>query len=55
MLITGDADLYLPPPVLRTVAAHMPRSRVEIIKEAGHSVHWEQPRVFNRMLLDFLS
>lgn len=55
LLLTGDADLYLPPPVLRTVASHLPRSQVEIIEEAGHAVYWEQPHAFNRTLLGFLS
>jgi len=54
LLMTGDADLYMPPPMLRTIGEHMPRSRVVVIPEAGHSPHWEQPRAFNRAVVDFL-
>jgi len=24
------------------------------VAEAGHSVHWEQPEIFNRLVLDFI-
>jgi pimeloyl-ACP methyl ester carboxylesterase len=54
LLITGDADLYMPLPLLRTAAAHFARSRTVVIPEAGHAVHWEQPRAFNSTVLDFL-
>jgi pimeloyl-ACP methyl ester carboxylesterase len=55
LLLTGDADLYMPPPVLRLLAAKIPRARAAVIAEAGHSAYWEQPDAFNRAVLDFLS
>jgi pimeloyl-ACP methyl ester carboxylesterase len=54
LLLTGDADLYAPPPVLRLFAARIKGSEVTIVPEAGHSTYWEQPEVFNRALLNFL-
>jgi pimeloyl-ACP methyl ester carboxylesterase len=54
LLITGGADLYAPPPVLRLFAAHMKGSESLIVPEAGHSIYWEQPEIFNRAVLDFI-
>jgi pimeloyl-ACP methyl ester carboxylesterase len=55
LLLTGDADLYVPPPVLRLFAARFPNCASAIIPECGHSAFWEQPEAFNRTVLDFLS
>ena len=55
LLITGDADLYTPPPVLRLFAARFPHCESLVIPECGHSAFWEQPEQFNRAVLDFLS
>lgn len=54
MLITGDADLYTPPSLLRMQAQRMPHAEVHIVDEAGHCPYWEQPIVFNELLLNFL-
>jgi pimeloyl-ACP methyl ester carboxylesterase len=55
LLITGEADLYSPPALIRMVAAQIPSSEVVIVREAGHSSYWEQPEAFNRAVLDFLA
>jgi pimeloyl-ACP methyl ester carboxylesterase len=55
LLITGEADLYSPPALIRMVAAQIPNSEVAIVREAGHSSYWEQPEAFNRAALDFLA
>ena len=55
LLMTGDSDLYLPPSLLRMQASHMPHAETMVIPEAGHSPYWEQPEIFNRLLLDFLA
>lgn len=54
LLITGDADLMMPPSRLRHVAHNVPRCELVFVAEAGHSLHWEQPEAFNRAVLDFL-
>ncbi len=54
LLLTGDADLYMPPPRLRDYARYWVNPEVAIFREAGHAVYWEQPEGFNRLLLDFL-
>src|SRR5262245_25107465 len=55
LLITGDADMYAPPPVLRLFAARIKNSESVIVPEAGHSTFWEQPEAFNKAVLDFIS
>jgi pimeloyl-ACP methyl ester carboxylesterase len=54
LLLTGGADLYAPPPILRLFAARIKGSESIIVPEAGHSTYWEQPEVFNRAVLDFI-
>jgi pimeloyl-ACP methyl ester carboxylesterase len=54
LLLTGDADLWSPPAVMRLFARHIPNNELVVVPEAGHSVYWEQPAVFNRAVLDFI-
>jgi pimeloyl-ACP methyl ester carboxylesterase len=54
LLITGDADMYAPPPLLRMFSLRIKGSESLIIPEAGHSSYWEKPDVFNRAVLDFM-
>ncbi|MEU6350443.1 alpha/beta hydrolase [Streptomyces sp. NPDC047072] len=53
-LITGDADLYSPPSVMRLNAEHLRDVETHVVREAGHNPHWEQPAAWNRLLLHFL-
>ena len=53
LVIGGDADLYAPPALLRVYAAHIPGATLVIVPEAGHSLYWEAPHVFNANLLSF--
>jgi pimeloyl-ACP methyl ester carboxylesterase len=54
LLLTGDADLYMPPSLLRQVARHISGARTFIVPECGHSAFWEQPEIFNRAVLEFI-
>jgi pimeloyl-ACP methyl ester carboxylesterase len=54
LLVTGDADLYAPPPVLQLFAARIKGSETSIVAGAGHSTYWEQPELFNRTVLNFV-
>ena len=54
LLLTGDADLYAPPALLRLFAARIKNAKSVIVPEAGHSTYWERPDVFNRAVLDFI-
>jgi pimeloyl-ACP methyl ester carboxylesterase len=55
LVMTGDADLYCPPAVLRLFAAHLPTAETRIVPETGHSAYWEQPDEFNRAILAFVA
>ena len=54
LLLTGDADLYMPPSVLRIFKQHMPRAELVVVADSGHAAHWENPDAFNRAVLKFL-
>ena len=54
LLMTGDADLWIPPYMLRQVAAKIPGSRLVVVPEAGHNIQWEQPAAFNDAVLAFI-
>ena len=54
LLVTGDADLWIPPYLLRQVGEKIPNSKVVVVRNSGHAVHWEQPEIFNNTVLDFI-
>jgi pimeloyl-ACP methyl ester carboxylesterase len=54
LLLTGDADMFAPPPILKMFAAHIRQANTVVVPEAGHSTYWEQPEAFNRAVLDFI-
>lgn len=54
LLMTGSADLFLPPAALTEVARAIPCSTVQIMPGAGHAPHVETPDAFNAAILSFL-
>ena len=54
LLLTGDADLYAPPAVMRLFTARIRNSESVIVPEVGHSAYWEQPEIFNQKVLEFV-
>jgi pimeloyl-ACP methyl ester carboxylesterase len=54
LLLTGEADLYAPPPLQRLIASHLPKCEAHTLREVGHAPYWEAPTEFNRLVLDFL-
>lgn len=55
LLVTGEADLYAPPPLHELVAHYIPNHRVATLPAVGHAPYWEAPEAFNRIVLDFLA
>ena len=55
LLLTGDADLYTPPSVLRMFRMRMRHAESMVIAETGHSSYWENSEAFNAAVLAFLS
>jgi len=54
LLLTGEADLYAPPPLQRMIAEHLPKHEMRTLREVGHAPYWEVPAEFNRLVLGFL-
>jgi pimeloyl-ACP methyl ester carboxylesterase len=54
LLVAGEADLSAPPSLVRKYAEHIANSEFVAVPEAGHSVFWERPDIFNRLVLDFI-
>ena len=54
LLVTGDADLWIPPYLLWRVGERIPGSTVVIVPSCGHGVQWEQPTRFNDAVLAFI-
>lgn len=54
MVLVGEADLLSPPALMRLLATHIPRCRFATVPEAGHAAHWEQPEIWNRLVLEFI-
>ncbi len=53
LLIWGQQDKLVPIDVGQSVQRCIPGSRLEIIPRAGHVLMWDQPDIFNRMVIDF--
>jgi len=54
LLMTGAADMFTSPSIMRMIARHVPDNEVVIAPECGHSIYWEQPEFFNRAVLGFI-
>ena len=55
LLVTGEADLYAPPPLQEMVAAHLPNAETHALRAVGHAAYWEEPAAFNALVLGFLA
>jgi 3-oxoadipate enol-lactonase len=53
--LTGEEDVVYPPFLSDVLAPLMPNARVARIAKAGHSVYFERPAEFNRIVDEFLS
>jgi 3-oxoadipate enol-lactonase len=54
MFVTGDEDILIWPELSEAVQAKVAGSRLLRVPEAGHSVYFEQPDLFNREVGAFL-
>jgi pimeloyl-ACP methyl ester carboxylesterase len=54
LMLAGDCDLLASPPRMRAMAARIPSCEFALVPEAGHSAYWEQPEIWNRIVLDFI-
>jgi pimeloyl-ACP methyl ester carboxylesterase len=54
LLLTGDADLYTPPSMMRVVANRIKNAETCVVPATGHSAYWERPDIYNAVVLDFI-
>jgi pimeloyl-ACP methyl ester carboxylesterase len=54
LVLTGGADLYAPPPLMKLFAERIDGAEWVVVPEAGHSTYWEQPEMFNSAVLAFI-
>lgn len=52
--LIGEEDLLFPPALLGPWAEALPHMGVKLIREAGHSLHWDQPEAFARTVREIL-
>lgn len=55
LVITGDADLLIPPANSDVIAGSIPGARLVKIPDGTHGFNFETPELFNREVLSFLS
>jgi pimeloyl-ACP methyl ester carboxylesterase len=55
LFIVGEQDVLIPPPIIEEMHRQMPGSQLVKVPGAGHSVYFEKPADYNRILQEFLS
>jgi len=54
LLITGEHDMFAPPPLVQQLAARIPRVETQIVEGAGHDVQNSHSDWLARTILDWL-
>jgi pimeloyl-ACP methyl ester carboxylesterase len=54
LIIRGGADLASPAPLSHFFSDRVKTAETLVVPDAGHSVFWEQPEIFNSAVLDFI-
>lgn len=54
LVVAADADLLAPPGLMKLWARHVKGAQWTTVPDAGHSIAWEQPAIFNDIVLKFL-
>jgi 3-oxoadipate enol-lactonase len=55
LLIVGEHDVIIPPAMLKMMQSYIPHARFAEVARSGHSVYFERPDEFNRIVLEFLA
>lgn len=55
LVITSGSDTTVPPKTQKVLSENIPQASTKLIPDAGHAVIVEKPRIFNQILLDFLT
>lgn len=54
LFLVGEHDMITPADLLRMCHELLPNSRYYMAEGSGHSVYWEKPDEFNRVVSGFL-
>jgi pimeloyl-ACP methyl ester carboxylesterase len=54
LFIVGEQDQIIPPPIIEAMHKKMPGSQLVKVPGAGHSVYFEKPDDYNRIVMEFL-
>ena len=54
LFVVGEEDSIFPPAALEAMHRKLPGSEFALVPGAGHSVYFERPDVFNRLVIEFL-
>jgi len=54
LIIRGGSDLASPAPLSKYFSDRVKTAETLVVPDAGHSVHWEEPEIFNKAVLDFI-
>jgi pimeloyl-ACP methyl ester carboxylesterase len=54
LVVAGDADLLAPPGLMKLWARHVKGAQWATVPDAGRSIAWEQPALFNDIVVKFL-
>ncbi len=54
LFIVGEEDTLVAPAVIEAMHDKIPHSEFAVVPEAGHSVYYERPKMFNRLTVEFL-
>jgi len=55
LFIGGEEDEVMPAELMAVAQRLIPGARMEVVPSAGHSVYFEEPETFNRLVLEFLA
>jgi pimeloyl-ACP methyl ester carboxylesterase len=55
LCIAGEEDIVIPPDAVAILASIVPGARLARVPAAGHSVYFERPEAFNRLVDEFLA
>jgi 3-oxoadipate enol-lactonase len=54
LCVAGEEDAIIPAAAVAVLASIVPGARLARVPEAGHSVYWERPGTFNRLVDELL-
>jgi 3-oxoadipate enol-lactonase len=55
LLIVGEHDIIAPPAIMKMFQSYIPHAQLAEVAGAGHSVYFEKPAEFNRLVLEFFA